>query len=439
MEKFFLIRILFLVIIFHNNKKVLSFMAPPKTLKNIEILYISPFEISSEKPLITSNNIFFVNNNKLKTIDLEDIYSGKNNEPYTILGDTSKSPLGYVRTNKSSNIFLSEGNKLEMWEENTFNKFENKPIYEEIFDQFKCDGNDDSLKIGFCHQYDKNNYEIAIYNKGSKNIIVLDLLKMDKKISKENILAEFEMENNIAQSIIYYSYDLDKILKTKLMVIDQKGNIKIWSIGTFTENFGKTYYRYVNPLSNSFQTNETCPELLYNQDICGLIGPNKNIIFYMGEKHFTVIHLERGHFYLELFKISNPIPNSLTVLVLDDGDALIGTKDGYIYLIEYEVDNKNKKINILDKYNICDGSPVKHISYDISCPKNSEKCYVFAVNCGKLKVFRIGTPKNIIVKYRKIISIIILIGLIILFIFVYRNRKKSPKDKKEEEIELTEN
>ena len=158
----------------------------------------------------------------------------------------------------------------------------------------------------------------------------------------------------------------------------------------------------------------------------------------MGKKNFTTIHLGRGYYYLEIVRIPSPINNALTVLTLNNGDFLVGTKEGYIYLLEYVYENKKKEINILDKYNICDGSPIKHITYDNNCPKNSEKCYIFIANCGNLKVFRIGAYRNIIIKYRKIISFILIIGFIFFLIFVYKKNKKSPKDKNEEEIELTE-
>ena len=59
MEKYFLITIFNIIIAFQYSL-VFSQMTPPKTLRNIEILYSSPFEISSEKPILTSNNIFFV-------------------------------------------------------------------------------------------------------------------------------------------------------------------------------------------------------------------------------------------------------------------------------------------------------------------------------------------------------------------------------------------
>lgn len=61
MEKF-LKRIIFLTILVENYVMIFSYDAPPKTLRNIDILYSSPFEISPQKPIITSNNVFFLSN-----------------------------------------------------------------------------------------------------------------------------------------------------------------------------------------------------------------------------------------------------------------------------------------------------------------------------------------------------------------------------------------
>ena len=434
MKNYFLLEALILTLFQYSI--IFSQFIPPKSLENIEVLYSSPFEISSEKPIITSKNIFFVENNQIKSIDLEKILFG---EKFDInsLWQSYKNPLAYSIKNDNLQLFVSYENKLEIWE-NDNKKFDNIPIYQKTFEQFKSDKPNDSLNIDIYHHKQKNNYEIAIYNKQENKVIVLDILKIDKTILKETIAAEFDLENNIAQSFIYHFTDIDKADKTKLMIVDQKGNIKIWSIGTFIEHFSRSYYRYINPLSNSFQINEECPELLYNQDISGFIGEKKDIILYMGKKNFTTIHLRRGYYYLELFRIPNPINNALTILTLDNGDFLVGTKEGYIYLVEYLYENKKKIINILDKYNICEGSPVKHIVYDNNCPKSSEKCYIFIANCGHLKVFRIGAHRNIIIKYRKSISYILIVGFILFLIFIYKKNKNSPKDKNEEEIELTE-
>ena len=71
MKNYFLFEILISTLLHYSMNS--SIFTPPKSLENIEVLYSSPFEISSEKPIITSKNIFFVENNQIKSIDLEKI------------------------------------------------------------------------------------------------------------------------------------------------------------------------------------------------------------------------------------------------------------------------------------------------------------------------------------------------------------------------------
>ena len=50
--------------------------------------------------------------------------------------------------------------------------------------------------------------------------------------------------------------------------------------------------------------------------------------------------------------ISTLLLNKLsTVFTLKNGNALIGTEDGFIYLIKYN----NKNLNLVDGYNVCNG------------------------------------------------------------------------------------
>ena len=215
MKDFIFNQIFFLlVILFQNYSKVFSLS---KSLKDLKVLYTSPFEISSEKPIMTLNNVFFVSNNKIKSIDLEKVLSKKKqNESTEIFGDVYKNPLAYAITYKGLSFFCSKGNQLEMWEENLMNQFDESPIFEGKFTQFNCEEHNDSLKIGFCLQNGKKeNYEVAIYSKWSKKVTVLDIEEIDKHVTKEDILADMEMESNVAQSFIYYIYDYGRKNKSR--------------------------------------------------------------------------------------------------------------------------------------------------------------------------------------------------------------------------------
>jgi hypothetical protein len=99
-------------------------------------------------------------------------------------------------------------------------------------------------------------------------------------------------------------------------------------------------------------------------------------------------------FELEDFGIINQKNNFIIgeklecLLGLKDGNALVGTNNGNIYLIGY----KYNEITILDKRKICDQS-VTSLSYNNNCVENTKGCYKFVANCRYLLIFEIGTGK----------------------------------------------
>ena len=133
MKNYFLLEALILTLFQYSI--IYSQFTPPKSLENIEVLYSSPFEISSEKPIITSKNIFFVENNQIKSIDLEKILF---EEKYDInsLWKSYKNPLAYSVKNNSLQLFVSYENKLEIWESDNKN-FDNIPIYQKVLSNLK--------------------------------------------------------------------------------------------------------------------------------------------------------------------------------------------------------------------------------------------------------------------------------------------------------------
>ena len=71
--------------------------------------------------------------------------------------------------------------------------------------------------------------------------------------------------------------------------------------------------------------------------------------------------------------------------------GLIGTSDGYIYLITVG----ESDISINDKYKICPGTTVKSISNNKTSPTNLDITYLFIVNCGYYKIFQLKNPKKV--------------------------------------------
>ena len=111
-----------------------------------------------------------------------------------------------------------------------------------------------------------------------------------------------------------------------------------------------------------------CQALIYsdNEDT-KLIGIEKKLL-YIKNDNFIIFDLTE-------IKIINQQANLIskvsTLLILDNRQALIGTSDGFIYLIELF----NNTIIVLDKYELCKGKLISNISYYI--PGGHEICYIF--------------------------------------------------------------
>ncbi len=73
------------------------------------------------------------------------------------------------------------------------------------------------------------------------------------------------------------------------------------------------------------------------------------------------------------------------LLGLKDDKVLIGSNQGYIYLIEYKFGD----LNIIDSRKMCDSS-INSLSYSNNCEEGTIYCYTFAANYQKIIVFQIG-------------------------------------------------
>ena len=98
-------------------------------------------------------------------------------------------------------------------------------------------------------------------------------------------------------------------------------------------------------------------------------------------------------FDLEEVKIINTqfglIHDTSCVLGLKDGNALVGTKQGYIYLISY----KYSKINILDSRLLCPNQEIFSLSLNSNCTPDTITCYIITANCGGfIYIFEIRNP-----------------------------------------------
>ena len=224
----------------------------------------------------------------------------------------------------------------------------------------------DSLRIYF----DTNSKDAAVYNYNrSHKIKVFNFYILNRGDFKNSY--EVEAKYNVIQSLIY-SYG-DK--KSILIVID---------------NFGIRFHNLRGSYSffkDLFKNGRLIKEYDFNWDGKAAFIDDGRKLLYIYNHNFVV-------FELADFEIINQTNNFIIgeklecLLGLQDGNALVGTNNGNIYLIGY----KNNEITILDKRKICDES-VTSLSYNNNCAENSKERYKFVANCRYLLIFEIGTGK----------------------------------------------
>ena len=220
----------------------------------------------------------------------------------------------------------------------------------------------DSLRI----YYDTQTRDAAVYNyNNSPKIKIFNL--GDLYFGDFKILYEIEDKYNVLQSLIY-SYEDEKSI---LIIIDRSG-IRFHNLRgsyNFLDYFinGRLimdYDFYCNGMADFFDDGT---KLLY-------IYNNNFVVFEL--KKFTIINSKNS-------LISGEKVNCL--LGIKDGNALVGTNKGNIYLVGF----KNNEVTILDKRNICKES-VFSLSYNNNCVENKRSCYTFVANCGYLLIFEIS-------------------------------------------------
>jgi hypothetical protein len=187
---------------------------------------------------------------------------------------------------------------------------------------------------------------------------------------QQNNAIQVKMDEVINQALIYSDKE-----GTKLIGIDLDGTITFWGL------HGLIYDYW---LINTFKFQKTSNNYYFQS--AGIIGKEDKKLLYIYEDDFILFDLKE-------IKIINKQPDLIldvsTLLILDNGQGLVGTSNGFIYLIELF----NNRIYVLDKYELCKGKLISIISYNTTCPYGHEICYIFAANCGYengyLKIFQI--------------------------------------------------
>ena len=348
-------------------------------------------KIAEDEPLIIAyDKIFFLDN------DLTKILYYKTGNIYTLYPGLYRMPLLYTNTIFSFySLFVTKDYNIYLYQERGENTFDYKYLwYKEIKSLGNCY---DTLRI----YYEYITKYAAIYNyRNSEKIIVIDLFENGKNI------VEINNKQYVKQSLIYSTYKKDKIL---LIIVDTQG-IRFYNIQGYKSIWG---------------SNDKGALIKYKDD-----GPFGMADFIDGNKILFAYY-----FYLVVYELDDvKIPSQLfsyyefldgdkfiCVLGLKNGNALVGTNYGYIYLIEYV----NRGIIILDNKKICDRA-VSSLSYTNNCAEDSKNCYIFAANCGYIYVFEIANEKKEDLNNNDegIAIGIVMICVIIIIAFLYENSKK---------------
>ena len=363
---------LFISVFFQEISSQYIKMNFPLKFKNIKILYTSKFEIYYDYKIIVDypNEILFWDqkDSNIKKLD----YKGFQIEYFnfyrnieTVIRSNMK-PQDYQITHLGINYYFSRYCDLYLYnyyDEPKWQHFSHKRYFENLenYDEGNC-----VLEMAF-NDYKKD--EIAVYNLNNNKIIVINL---DDEIKNKQKNEEIQVSMNkfIAQALIYS----DGEGNTLLIGIDFYGTITFWGLHGL-------FYNYW--LINTF---EFGMDAKYFYQPAGIIGKKEKALLFINHDVFILFDLKE-------IKIINKQPDLIsktsTLLILDNGQGLVGTSNGFIYLIELF----NNKIIVLDKYELCKGKLISIISYNTTCPNDHQICYIFAANCGHkngyMKIFQI--------------------------------------------------
>ena len=337
---------------------------PPKDLRKMQIIYKSSFRIAYDEPIMTYDYVYFISDERAKGFNYRELGLFSTADVFELYGNTFRKPLLYIFTPIDFySVFFTKDHYIYLYKDSGSDTCYNQKKCLSFNNMGECY---DSLRIYF----DTNSKDAAVYNYNRSHKIKVfnfyDLYRGDFKI-----IYEVEAKYNVIQSLIY-SYG-DK--KSILIVIDNFG-IRFHNL-----RGSKSFFK------DLFKNGRLIKEYDFNWDGKAAFIDDGRKLLYIYNHNFVVFELAN-------FEIINQKNNFIIgeklecLLGLTDGNALVGTNNGNIYLIGY----KNNEITILDKRKICDES-VTSLSYNNNCVEKSKGCYTFVANCRYLLIFEIGTGK----------------------------------------------
>ena len=215
----------------------------------------------------------------------------------------------------------------------------------------------------------KTNYA-AIYNYArNKEIFVLNLEKFKKYGNiKDSKIATIKNDYYVLKSLIYSNKEGDKSL---LIVTDDDG-VRFYDLQGYSSSW---------PWNNPGELKES-----YNEGYRGFIDfISGDKLLYATTQYFKVFELDPIKKIYEKYYSLYYGDYIKCLLGLKDGNVLIGSDLGYIYLISFN----SGSLEIIDDIKICD-EPVYSLSYTNNCVDGTSSCYKLAANCGRVLVFQIG-------------------------------------------------
>ena len=345
---------------------------PPNNLRKVEKIYESYFRVSSDQPVITNNYVYYISDGLPKGFNYKKLGIFSTANVFNLFGNSYIKPLLFINTPLDYySIFFVKDCYIFVFIDSGINTCTNKQKVKLKFEN-----------LGQCYDtfriyYDTETKDAAIYNyKSSKKVKIFNLKEIDPnsndlKINptKFKIFLEVENQYDVVQSLIY-PYEADKSI---LIIIDHYG-IRFHNLR------GKYSW-----LKDSFVNGRLIKEYNFNcEGMADFIGGNK--LLYIFHNNFVVFELKNFEI---IDKKDNFIfgENVECLLGLKDKNVLVGTRSGYIYLIEF----KYQELSILDQRKICNGKIIS-LSYNNQCLEGTRQCYIFVANCdGYLFIFEIGS------------------------------------------------
>ena len=247
-------------------------------------------------------------------------------------------------------------------------------------------------KYGECYQNldvsDSDQGIFAVYNDQNNLISAVKYQIYEKLIQS---ICTVAMESNIVQALVHSYYEkgafseLYSLKYTLLIGIDQSGQINIWNIQgaySFLDSFSNNRliknFKFDNFI---FKTGGRVAETI------SWYGFSKKLLYI---NNYNLILIDLQDLEIKVKKKVKFYGTSLLMFQEQMKQGLIGTSDGYIYLITVG----ESDISINDKYKICPGTTVKSISNNKTSPTDLDITYLFIVNCGYYKIFQLKNRKK---------------------------------------------